>query len=67
MITGEGKGPQIIRRIGRFIAGRLPHIPLPVLRADVLSFLDEMGYRAEPIGRDKDIEDANEFYASGIA
>jgi FkbM family methyltransferase len=37
------------------------------VRGDVLSFLDEIGYRAEPIGRDKDIEDANEFYASAIA
>jgi hypothetical protein len=36
------------------------------MRRDVLSFLDEMEYRAEPIGRDK-VEDANEFYASGIA
>lgn len=32
MITRESEELRIIRRIGRFIAGRLPHIPLPVLR-----------------------------------
>jgi len=64
-IDVEGAELRVLQGARETLRRCKPHLFISVhsdqLRGEVLSFLDELGYRAEPIGKN------NEFYASAIA